>query len=225
MLYSQLVEPQPTYSTCQQMITSSENLEYQEDMEHHKFQNWEPSRTTELPLRPPKPYGGAEPSWNPLEHRVTRYDPGFAGFAPLSPSESLLNGAPPSPPEDSKLRSPKVKASSTRIIKSKKGKAKGTLEWEHIVVRKGGLERVCEHVQKEASQKSFGCRKGKLQPEVKEKARRVRKLGACWPCWVLKVPVSHQYWIIWYRSTDLRPLNRKIDWIGQLVVASLKLVN
>jgi hypothetical protein len=206
-------------------MTSTENLEDQEDIEHYSIQNWESSRTTELPLRPSKPYGGAEPSWNPLEHRVPRYDPGFAGFAPLSPSESLLNGTPPSSPEDSKLMSPEMKASSTRIIKSTKGKAKGTLEWEHTVVRKGGLERVYEHTQKEPSQKSFGCRKGKLQPEVKEKARRVRKLGACWTCWVLKVQVSHQYWIIGYRSTDLRPLNQKIDWIGQHVAACLKLIN
>jgi predicted Zn-ribbon and HTH transcriptional regulator len=34
------------------------------------------------------------------------------------------------------------------------------------------------------------CRTGGLDPKTKEKARRIRKVGACWSCWVQKVPVS-----------------------------------
>lgn len=35
-----------------------------------------------------------------------------------------------------------------------------------------------------------GRRKGKLPKKTKEKAARVRKVGACWNCWLLKVSVS-----------------------------------
>lgn len=34
-------------------------------------------------------------------------------------------------------------------------------------------------------------RKGALDAETLRKAREVRKLGACWNCWVMKIPVSH----------------------------------
>lgn len=39
------------------------------------------------------------------------------------------------------------------------------------------------------SQRS-GVRKGKLDPEVAENARMMRKVTACWNCWTQKVTVS-----------------------------------
>ena len=61
--------------------------------------------------------------------------------------------------------------------------------WEHIVVEKGGLKIVSERRDEEGSH-SGGRRTGKLDKEAKEKAARVRKMKACWTCWLLKVPVS-----------------------------------
>jgi len=40
------------------------------------------------------------------------------------------------------------------------------------------------------SQHSVRGRKGALKPEVSRKVREVRRLGACWNCWVMKMPVS-----------------------------------
>ena len=37
-----------------------------------------------------------------------------------------------------------------------------------------------------------GIRKGKLDPETAEKARRIRRMKACWNCWIQKVPVSRR---------------------------------
>jgi hypothetical protein len=52
-----------------------------------------------------------------------------------------------------------------------KRKSNATLGWEHAVVRKDGLAQLLEYTQKEASPKRFGCRKGELLPEIKEKMR------------------------------------------------------
>jgi hypothetical protein len=42
----------------------------------------------------------------------------------------------------------------------------------------------------EETRKPTGCRTGQLDQKTKEKAHRIRKMGACWNCWVQKVPVS-----------------------------------
>jgi hypothetical protein len=196
---------QLSYKSHQNSTASGEVL-YQEDMENYSIHQSDEPKATELPFRPSD---GAEPSWNPLEHRVPRYDPGYASFGPPSPSDSLHNETPVSSPEDSKSRSSERKKTRTsKLVKSVKGKARSTLGWEHTVVRKDGLAQLLEYTREEASPKRFGCRKGELPPETKEKVRRVRKLGACWTCWVLKVPVSHHTtWIIWSRSSDLQSLD------------------
>lgn len=56
---------------------------------------------------------------------------------------------------------------------------------------KGGLQFVSENVKDEVDMRS-GIRKGKLDPETAEKARRIRRMKACWNCWIQKVPVSDQ---------------------------------
>lgn len=203
-----ILELQPLYGGYRQATDGREEALYQEQMDNYCINQSDISRTSELPFGSFKPSHGAEPAWNPLEHRIPRYDPGYACFAPLSPSESLQNEASVSSPEDSK---PEYSRDSrtTRPLEA----AKPKLGWEHTVVRKGGLERVFEHIPEKSTHK-FGCRKGSLHPKVKEKARRIRKLGACWACWVLKVPVSRQsIRDIWCRPTNLDVLVIEQIWI------------
>lgn len=71
-----------------------------------------------------------------------------------------------------------------------KEKEKDVNAWEHTVVSKGGLQFVSENVKDEVDVRS-GIRKGKLDPETAEKARRIRRMKACWNCWIQKVPVSY----------------------------------
>lgn len=197
---------QLSYKSYQNSPGNGEGIVYQEDMENYSIHQPDLLTATVLPFRPSD---GAEPSWNPLEHRVPRFDPGYASFGPPSPSDSLHNETPVSSPEDSKSRpSERKKKRTSNPVKSAKGKSKTTLGWEHTVVRKDGLAQLFEYTREEASPKRFGCRKGELLPEIKEKVRRVRKLGACWTCWILKVPVSHHpIWIIWSRSCHLESLD------------------
>lgn len=182
---------QPLYNTYQHSPGGGEDLGYHETLENYSLHHTVQPGTAGLPFRSFKRNDGAEPSWNHLEHRVPRYDPGYASFGPPSPSESVHHETPISSPEGSKPRSSgKKKTRTTKPVKSDKGNSKATLTWEHTVVEKGGLTQLFEHTQEEPKQKRFGCRKGELPPATKEKVRRVRKLGACWPCWVLKVPCS-----------------------------------
>jgi hypothetical protein len=134
-----------------------------------------------------------EDSWNPLEHRVPRYTPAYTAFAPSSPPLNTLEDAvssSKSPMARSKTFSSKAHSTNTS---TKSMKAKG-ISWQHTVVMKGGVQSVLELAEEKPSKRprAVGVRKGALDPKAKEKARRVRRMKACWGCWILKVPVSDQ---------------------------------
>jgi hypothetical protein len=121
------------------------------------------------------------------------YPAGFVAFAP-SPgpigelyAEYESASAPPSP-ETSKSSQSMDKRSYSRKTAKRKEKDSSP-GWEHNVVAKGGLCRVSEIPEDDTKRKS-GVRNGKLNPQTKEKARRIRKISACWICWIQKVPVS-----------------------------------
>jgi hypothetical protein len=181
------LETQPSYLTPDITADGCNGLDYYEATEHYTFQYLDPPGTSESIYGVFRPYSDAEPSWNPLERRVPQYDPGFAGFAPRSPSESLVNE---SSPKKSKPRKPERGSSSRGKQKTFQANTSTNLGWEITVIRKDGLQTVSENIQQESNQRTSGCRRGKLLPENRDKAQRVRKLGACWRCWVLKVPVS-----------------------------------
>ena len=136
-----------------------------------------------------------EPPWNPMDLQVYEYSPGYVAFIP-SPgpageqnAEDILNGGASEPPlpQASTPRTPERKPRTIRT--STKGKEKAvTQEWEHIVIRQDGLKCLSEH--HEDHRKRHGVRTGALDPQAKEKARKIRKIKACWNCWVQKVPVS-----------------------------------
>jgi hypothetical protein len=138
------------------------------------------------------PRTSTDDSWNPLEHRVPTFNPAYTAFAPESPPESIINEKPElskdTKPKQAIRKKPQLKKSV-----AKRAKTKG-ISWQHTVVMNGGLQRVPDldatAEEPDQNQKTFGVRKGALDPGTKEKARRIRQLKACWACWVLKVPVS-----------------------------------
>jgi hypothetical protein len=69
------------------------------------------------------------------------------------------------------------------------------------VIQNDGLRRISEISSGDSSQEKYGRRKGKLDAKAAEKARRIRKVGACWYCWVMKVPVSFSLRIARIRLT------------------------
>jgi hypothetical protein len=133
-----------------------------------------------------------EAPWTPVDQRVARYPVGFVAFAP-SPGPNgefyadYKTSVPPSP-EATEVPKNQEKRSYPEWAPSSKGKGKEP-SWEHVVVAKGGLLTVSE-IPDEETRRSGGYRTGKLDPQTKEKAHRIRKMGACWKCWIGKVPVS-----------------------------------
>jgi hypothetical protein len=150
-----------------------------------------------LPSRPARTQNTFDSPWTPVDPRMPFYPTGFTAFAPSpGPNGELYarqgSASAPSSPEASKPSpSPEKRPRSGRT--SAKGKEKDrSTGWEHIVVAKNGLHLVTERPMERATKKS-GVRTGGLDPQAKEKARRIRQLRACWNCWVQKVPVSVFY--------------------------------
>ncbi|CZR58090.1 uncharacterized protein PAC_07980 [Phialocephala subalpina] len=138
--------------------------------------------------------------WSPVAPQVPVYDSGYVAFLPSpgpageqdseasqSQGQSRASSATHSPQPG---KSPVAKSSRSKKA-SGKGKEKDVSGWEHTVVSKGGLQFVSENVKEEVDMRS-GIRKGKLDPETAEKARRIRRMKACWNCWIQKVPCSEE---------------------------------
>jgi hypothetical protein len=149
-----------------------------------------------LPTRSAKLQNGFEAPWTPVDPQVSGFSPGYVAFAPspgpageqnIEETCSRASDVTQAPPAG------KLKASSKKPHSSKfstKGKKKASsYGWEHIMVAKDGLQRMSENIDKEGSHRS-GCRKGELPPEKREKAKRIRQIGACWDCWIQKTHVS-----------------------------------
>lgn len=49
--------------------------------------------------------------------------------------------------------------------------------------------RFVSHGSDEMTKRGHGGRTGALKSDALERAREIRRLGACWNCWVMKVPV------------------------------------
>lgn len=144
----------------------------------------------------------SSPPWNQIDHRVPRYPPSFVAFelspGPAGTREAQKNLA--SPPRKSRTthKKPSNRSSKAGLGRTDKASSPG---WEHIVVLNGGLEIVNENVHEQAHHSCGGRRKGALEEKAKEKAARIRRMKACWNCWLLKVPVSIAYfWNIWCAS-------------------------
>ncbi|KAH7409147.1 hypothetical protein BKA64DRAFT_704932 [Cadophora sp. MPI-SDFR-AT-0126] len=135
--------------------------------------------------------------WSPVDPQVTGWSPGFTAFLPSpgpqgehdSEGTSSRASSEPNSPKLSKSRVEKSRASKKTVGKPIKGKRKTKeLTWEHAAIGKDGLRFVSEN--REDEEKRTGVRSGKLDPDVAEKAKRMRKIKACWKCWIQKVPCS-----------------------------------
>ncbi|KAK0110729.1 hypothetical protein ONS96_002328 [Cadophora gregata f. sp. sojae] len=167
---------------------------YQE-MQHYAYQSVIQTQAPITHTRAVKHH--SDSPWTPVDPQVTAWSPGFAAYLPspgpqgehdseASPSRASSEAKSPKP---SKSRVEKSRASKKAGGKSSKAKTNTTeLTWEHAAICKDGLCFVSEN--REDEEKRIGVRSGKLDPNVAEKAKRMRKLKACWKCWIQKVPCS-----------------------------------
>ena len=127
--------------------------------------------------------------WNQTALRAPHYVPSDAAFDPLSPdpeTDSQFSRRSNARPLQKKSSSHSFKATS----ELGRGKQPINQQWEHTVIEKGGLMIVNEGGPGPENHGRRGGRRKPLPEEVKKKVARVRKVGACWPCWLLKMPVS-----------------------------------
>ncbi|KAH9224397.1 hypothetical protein DL95DRAFT_452165 [Leptodontidium sp. 2 PMI_412] len=164
------------------------------------YQGYPPVIQTQTPVARPRAvkYHSNDP-WTAADPQVSGYATGFTAYLPDSPglqeeqdSERDLSRASSEllhSPQLSKSRIEKSRSSNKSSFNSSKGKAKiQEFTWENVAVSKDGLLLMSEN--KEEDKQRTGVRNGKLPREVAEKAKRMRKLKACWRCWNLKVPCS-----------------------------------
>jgi hypothetical protein len=188
------VEPRTVEDPYQQ-FPATPNGDYPESMENYTTQ---PTQAYQylLPTRSAKLQNGFEAPWTPVDPQVSDFSPGYVAFAP-SPGPageqnieepcSRASDVPQAPPASKSKTSGKKSHSSKS---SAKGKEKASsYGWEHIVIANNGLQRMSENVDKEGCHRS-GVRRGELPPEKREKAKRIRQIGACWDCWIQKTHVS-----------------------------------
>jgi hypothetical protein len=84
----------------------------------------------------------------------------------------------------------KVKMALKIPRSSKEKELSNSSGWEHVVVAKGGLPSLSAGNGEDEARRQNDRRPGRLDPQTKERARRIRRVGACWSCWIQKVPVS-----------------------------------
>jgi hypothetical protein len=92
---------------------------------------------------------------------------------------------------NSKSKSKKLDSRVNRRPKPiSKSKPKTTEHgWEHhSIIQRGGVQLMAKPEEKPIQRS--GIRKGKLDPDAAEKARKIRRMTACWNCWIQKVPVG-----------------------------------
>ncbi|CAG8957001.1 hypothetical protein HYFRA_00012481 [Hymenoscyphus fraxineus] len=153
-----------------------------------------------IPEGPESPWTHMQPSRVPTEG----YEPRYVAFVP-SPEPA----AKPVPEEPQNVaasfqiieycegqskskkndRKAERKSRPPRLPAKGRGKKPITHTWEHhSVVQQDGFALLTKP--QEQAKVRHGVRKGKLDPDAAEKARKVRRLTACWNCWIQKVPCS-----------------------------------
>lgn len=176
--------PEPQCNLYQQQAASGSTM-YQEFTGNYTLHRAYPTSATESSPPHAKPQNRFSPPWNPNELRVPRFRPGFVAFG-LSPEPEVLEV-----PRKSRSHTKKPSSRPSKLAPEPGRKDKAVSPgWEHIVVRNGGWKIVSELHSEEGGHLNGGRRKGKLEKAAADKAARVRKLKACWPCWLSKAPVS-----------------------------------
>ena len=85
---------------------------------------------------------------------------------------------------------PSENQDGSQILGAKPRKNSNHSTWERIIFPPGYTQRLgSKKVEKDGKQK-VGRRRGPLGPESAKRAQHMRRLGACWQCWLFKVTVS-----------------------------------
>ncbi|TVY80421.1 hypothetical protein LSUE1_G003277 [Lachnellula suecica] len=171
--------PNP-YSPEATVSTNGESPMGHEYMENYTTNSMNQPQMFTLPSRP------SNDPWTHIDNRVPRYEPGYVAFAPSPGPAAEQNHEELRPASTRKSKSREQGSRSTKSTSKGKERAKAR-DWEHAVVQRGGLQLI---MNPEHTGQRGGCRKGKLDPEAAEKARKIRRLTACWNCWIQKVPCS-----------------------------------
>lgn len=111
--------------------------------------------------------------WNQAQPFSEEYSPGYVAFAPS-----------PKPSQASSTTSPSRALTHTRNSKKKAAPAETPPENKWIFVTEGAADPDLPTTPR------TGVRRGQLPAKSRKKARRIREIGACWKCWVQKVPCS-----------------------------------
>jgi len=140
----------------------------------------------------------ADGPWSHVNPQMSGWGPDFVAYEPSPGPQGEVDSEGSSSRASSEPHSPQIRKS--RVEKSRPSrKANGKsgkdqpkdkeLTWANAGIGEDGTSFVFEKKGEEETHRT-GVRTGKLGREAAEKAKRMRKVGACWPCWILKVPCS-----------------------------------
>lgn len=132
-----------------------------------------------------------EEPWSPVEpYNLPQYVPGYVAFAPSPPSDLYTIG-------DTGMNLPDVVSPEALIppgIPTKRSNKSNTRRKGKEPIKESKWTFVNEQLDPDKrsteERPRLGIRTGQLAPDVAAKARRIRRLKACWKCRVQKVPVS-----------------------------------
>lgn len=125
----------------------------------------------------------SEGPWNPIPpYTVSHYGPGDVAFAPSPEFTGDQNSDYQYPAATNISRPTGGNKSKSRTKNPKPKQNQKSNDTQFIFVT--------HSLEKDPSARRTGVRKGHLEPEAAAKARRLRKLRACWKCRVQKVEVS-----------------------------------
>ncbi|RDL41411.1 uncharacterized protein BP5553_01390 [Venustampulla echinocandica] len=177
--------PGPILCASEDIYMGQETNQYMQQEPNHYMSSLAvpPGTQTQASIPSTMLHYGSEPPWTAVTHprRAPSHEPGYAVFAPS-----------PGPAAEQDPEELRHGVASSLVVCSEATKRKRKTkeqEWKHhSIIRRGGVQLM--KVPDEPKSQRPGVRKGRLDPQVAENARKVRKLTACWNCWMQKVTCS-----------------------------------
>lgn len=153
------------------------------------------------PPMQPSLHNGIDPPWSSIFHRVPEFDSREVAFMPSGEQDPGSLRAGMGSPLEMSYKSPSMSPtrSSSRVpeeshpftqAKDNGKECARDLQWKNSGVIDNRLQLINQRNYPQASQKRTGVRYGKPLKDVRERAREVRKLGACCVCRFHKRSVS-----------------------------------
>ncbi|KAG4429102.1 hypothetical protein IFR05_015416 [Cadophora sp. M221] len=188
-------EPRTVHNPYEGWAVSNGEEPVSPDMQHYVYSVTQTQTAIAYPGAVKSPSDGP---WSHVNPQMSGWEPGYVTYVPSpgpqgeADSEGSSSRASSEPHSPQMRKSRVEKSRSPQKASGKSGKAKRNpkeLTWAYSGIGEDGLSFVSENKREEETHRN-GVRTGKLKPEAAERAKRIRKLGACWPCWILKVPCS-----------------------------------